>query len=523
MRITDRGLEIEPLDVIKRRITADFQSVFGADISLTPESSFSQIINGMALQQAYLQEGAETIYYSAFPSGASGITLDYVSSLNKVIRKGANASRIRRMAFRSEGASLVIPQGTIVARSDAPEVEYRTLATVTTTSTQRQERQRIEFTPKPVSGTWSFKVADGALVSGIPWDISAFALQTLLQVTNGYSRISVISGNNEMGYLVQFIVTPVQGGATLDLIQVDTSSLVSASGRPVGVNIIMDQIGGYPAIVEAVAVNEGLGQTANIGQVTELVTPLDGIVATFNLDAAVGGRDRESDTELNLRRTASIGRASKGTPQGLRAELLNIEGTQYARIVENTGNVPDVAGRPAKSFEAYVVGLDKSVLALTNTLEEVVRYRNQVAKVLLAHKVAGIEIHGSIPVTVTDSQGVEVEMKFSEPTKIPIYCNMTIQVNRRFPADGVATVRRIILEYGSRLGVGQNVIVYPDLIGRLRGIAGIVDIDTKIGTAPDPVSDQTIVINDGSTGNRIAQISDWKTEWITITTTANPV
>ena len=87
----------------------------------------------------------------------------------------------------------------------------------------------------------------------------------------------------------------------------------------------------------------------NAGSINTIITTQNGVASVTNESAQyVLGNDEESDSELRVRRTANaLQRASVGEIEELYASLVNIEGVNYANVLENDGNAPDINGIPA--------------------------------------------------------------------------------------------------------------------------------------------------------------------------------
>lgn len=83
-----------------------------------------------------------------------------------------------------------------------------------------------------------------------------------------------------------------------------------------------------------------------------------------------------------------------------------------------------------------------------------------------------------------------------------------------YPADGDNQIKAALVAWGNALGAGQDVIVYPALVGQLLVVPGITDMTVMIGTAPAPTLDDNIDIDDGTGGT--VELSRWDTSRITI-------
>lgn len=237
--------------------------------------------------------------------------------------------------------------------------------------------------------------------------------------------------------------------------------------------------------VDLTAENTGPIQ-AHAATLTVIETPVSGLDSTTNPDDAILGRYLETDAELRLRRQASIQIAGAGTIEAIKAKLLELDDVTAVFIFENA-DIIEQEERPPKSFEVVVQGGDE----------------DEIAKAIFESKPAGIETCGDITKEITDTQGFSYDIKFSRPLEIEIYIIVNLSVNENYPEDGDEKAKQEILDYGNKLEIGEDIIVYPKLVSVLNNIPGITDIEVAIGTAPNPISDNNITI----AGDEIAMFS----------------
>ncbi len=243
---------------------------------------------------------------------------------------------------------------------------------------------------------------------------------------------------------------------------------------------------------------------ANANTLTQIVTPVSGLTEVYNPDAAITGRDIETDAELRLRRETSLQISTSGPLGGIANAIKQLnEETDRATIeavlmLENTGSVTDADGLPPKSICAVVYQAGN------------VDDRDQeIAQAIYNSKPAGIETYGNVSVTVTDSEGYEHIIKFSRPDPVNVYLILDLTVNALYPMDGDGQVETAMLLYGSTLSVGDDVIVYPSLMAYLSTIPGITDVTVRIGTETGPTADDNIVIAP-------YELSVWESSRITV-------
>jgi hypothetical protein len=139
-----------------------------------------------------------------------------------------------------------------------------------------------------------------------------------------------------------------------------------------------------------------------------------------------------------------------------------------------------VSGRPAHSFEVLVLGGSEA----------------DIVQSIFDNKAAGIETYGSSSAVVVDSQGNNHTINYSRPSSITIWLNVTLTVDVDYPTDGDAQVEAAILAYGAALDVGDDVVVFPYLVGAIVGIPGITDVVIDIGTSDPPSGDANIAITE---------------------------
>jgi len=124
-------------------------------------------------------------------------------------------------------------------------------------------------------------------------------------------------------------------------------------------------------------------------------------------------------------------------------------------------------GRFPKSFEAVVQG---------GTDEDV-------ANKIWETKPAGIQTFGNTNFTITDSQGDPQVMNFSRPTPIYIWVDvdLTLYDEETFPSNGVSLVKQAIVNYGSTLGIGEDVL-FQRVLCQIFTVTGIASGNMQIAS-----------------------------------------
>lgn len=498
--LTDEGFAIKTLAIIKDEIDAALKAALGKQINTLPEGVYGQLIGIYAERESLIWELAESIYNSQYPDTAEGVSLDNVGALTGVTRLPAIASIVEVKLFGT--ATTVVPKDTTYSVDGDPTAKFDQNADVTLIA-GTDEVQNIDFGGStPTSG--SFKLTyRGETTAAINWDDAAADVQTALRALNGLSEVTV-SGTYPADFVVTFAgadgkqIQPLLGYAdnTLD------------DGSPVTITITETTPGVDQGLAQCTAQETG-PTVANAYTLTVIDTPVSGLDSVRNVEDATLGRDIESCAAYRSRRQTELQISRAGPTEAIRGNVLDLNDDETKNpldsvtIIENTTGTVDAGDRPGKSFEVFVAERG----GLTTRDQEV-------AQAIFESKPAGIESFGDVSKTVTDSQGFEHTIKFSRPTEVDIWLILDLTTTSEYPTNGDDQVKALMVTWGNELGVGQDIIVYPDLVGQLAAIPGITDVGVKIGLSDPPTLDDNIPIDDGTGGD--AEISAWDTARITV-------
>ncbi|QDP55890.1 MAG: putative baseplate protein J [Prokaryotic dsDNA virus sp.] len=117
--ITPTGFQRKRLNEIKTDLEALFQTVYGNNINLSPESPDGQIIGLLAGSFSDLWEIAEGAYNAYNPSAATGATLSNLVQINGITRNEASSSVVV-LTFTGVN-NTTIPAGTLVSHITSQE------------------------------------------------------------------------------------------------------------------------------------------------------------------------------------------------------------------------------------------------------------------------------------------------------------------------------------------------------------------------------------------------------------------
>lgn len=469
--VTPQGFVAKRLEDIKKEIEDTFRNTVGSGVNLDARTPYGQIIGIQAEREALLWELAEMVYNSRFPKSASGVGVDNSLSLVGLTRKDPTRSTVILKYFGTPGTA--IPFNHTVRKFDDLSVIFQTKsAGVIAPGTGVDEQQKIVFSAVPDAGDWQIEFS-GQVTAVLAKNISAAQLEIELENLSNLENVTVV-GNFTTGFTITFGGADGQKNQPQMLILNNT---LTNAGNTVTATVTTLVEGVLPSVeLEAEATVTG-PVAAPAGSLTNPGSVIAGIASVTNeLDAELGS-DLETDAQAKLRRDQSLAFPGNSTIPSIRAELLQLTGVVAVRGFENKTLIPDLSGRPAKSYEIIVQGGDD----------------DEITDVMWRTKPAGIFQYGSVVKNIVDSQGFPQEVRFSRPSEIPIYLIVDLVKDSTFPLDGVAQVKAALVAYGEKLNIGQDVIVVPKLVSVIDSVPGILDITIRIGVAPIPATGSSTV------------------------------
>jgi len=228
------------------------------------------------------------------------------------------------------------------------------------------------------------------------------------------------------------------------------------------------------ATVKIEALAPGSQGNVAAGSITIIVNPNPDITAVTNPERTQGGREKETDAEFRDRMDQAVAGGGAASLDALRGALLRLENVRAAAVIENNTIQTDSAGRPPKSYQAYVLGGDDQTIA----------------KTIFDKGAAGIESYGDISVEVTDLGGYPHIVKFSRAEEVALKIQVDVTKNDSYPADGDDLIRSALVRYvggedGGSYYNGLNMgapVVYTRLISAVYSVTGVEDVVIRVGT-----------------------------------------
>ena len=472
--VTPQGFVMPQLTDIQTAINQSLQAKLGAGINLQPESFFSQLSGPFSAALSLAWQAMQDTYSSQTPDTAFGASLDNVGALRGIPRLPAMASTISNVKLFGTAGTVVPGTTTQFSVVGSPTSVFALSGSVTLGAGQNCI-QTLTFPTLPVSG--NFVIAINGVATGLlAYNISAAMIQSAIQALPFCSGC-VVTGTVAGGFTITFAGPGTGGLMVQPQFQLISTTLLNGSSMAVTPVTLITQAGIDQANVTVIATATG-PIIANAGTLTNIVTPVTGLTNVLNIQDALVGTNVESDNAYRVRMNEELQIAGAGTVEAIRSKLLAVAGVTSALVYENTSDITDLNGLPPHSFEAVVNG--GTVAAI--------------AEAIWLAKPAGIATFGTVPYTITDSQGNTHVINFSRPTNINIYIIANLLVNSSFPSNGAVTVQEILDNYINGLGQGVSVIVDPYLTAQLASVPGIDGATLLVGTAPGPTMSNNIPI-----------------------------
>ena len=206
-----------------------------------------------------------------------------------------------------------------------------------------------------------------------------------------------------------------------------------------------------------------VGNLPSASDISRIVNPSVGVDAVTGVELVNLGVDTENDTDLRKRFVSAVSGAGSGNTNAIRAALLRIPTVRFAAVIENETDATDSAGRPAHSFECYVLGGEN--------------YEREIAQTIFDKRPVGIRTWGDVSVTIKDLSGNERVVKYTTAPEIAITVRIKFKTNTSFPDDGESQIHTAVSTYINNLGIG-NSLVLSTLYGYIYAVAGVVEVTT---------------------------------------------
>ena len=428
--VTASGLERKTLQEIRLELEAALKQVFGQDFETSVDSPNGQLISQLSLSMSNLWELAQEVYLSRDPSQATGLSLDFAAALNGLFRKAATACRVDAMLF-SLAETATIPAGSQALRTRGNLLFGLDQAVEISRASCEKLLILDDGSAKNTEYIFHFTFGDVTLNNTSSSTTNLAALSTAIYAAGGRTE-------------------SFQGGL---LVYVLDGSVGITGQLPDDFLIYAGQTGSFTA-------GSVGAQTCEIGELNNIPLSVQDWDKVYNFEAGVPGTDTESDSVLRVRRAQSAQSIkATATDPAIAAHLLNdVTGVTAAKVVSNRKMQVDAQGRPAKSFEALVVGGSDQ----------------DVARCIWDNMPSGIEPYGNTSVSITDDAGDNQIISFSRPQAKYLWVKLTYNLYDEEQAPTADEIKAAIVQWAEHeYNMGVDVIPTRILQGLYEGTTGI--------------------------------------------------
>lgn len=416
---TVTGFKKPTVPELRADLQAKIIAVFGS-VSFEPNDVFGQLVEVFIPEYEKVWGAIERIYQSLDPDFAEGAAQDATYNLVAVRRLEPLATRVDALIWGTEGTIL---DGTRSARTTNTQQTYNVAQPATIT---RLNVIRVWFSFGEVVGETPYSV----FVDGIEYTYTSEVDDTIqdiidgllleLNAIDGYTAIEIADDQIELtkdGFLVPFSFNS------------GTNTAIERIYSPCV--FVADTLGPIPCPSFAL---------------DDILTPVSGWDGVINLLVGTIGRNTESNPDFRARRQQSLRITGGGTFDAMKARLKQeVAGVTGVTILQNRTGTTDLDGRPGHSYECLVAGGDDQDI------------RDKIWEL----GPLGIQTHGNIEGTITDSQGETQVVNFSRATQVYIWIRITLELydEETFPLDGLDQVKNNVFNYGLTLDPGNDVLV----------------------------------------------------------------
>lgn len=416
--LTDRGPNIKRLDVILAEMQESMTKKLGVNVGQNTQSFLNHLLTNAADRIAELWEFGEEVYYSQYPSSATGVSLDNAAQFGGSTREMPAKSYFHILCTGQDGT--VIPAGTLIATDTSPVTSLTLPSNSVITRAAFNKAAVILASPGATA-------ALGVALNGTLYTITPDATKSVSE-----NLAALGAAIKDTGFTTSVV------GDTLHIEAVDSTS---SNVMVLSENLTTSSVG---SVITFATVDDGDFQIPN-GVITKVVKAVAGLESVVNVGDYIAGQLAETDVEFRRSYADKIYNRSSSMLESIKSAILeNVQGILSVATYENDGNVTDSMGRWPHCIEVVVDGGDKT----------------EIAQQILAKKSGGISSFGSEEVTLPGEYGEPIVVRFNRPTYIKVWfkVGVTLSQNTSPPTNYAELIKNQILEKVESLSSGESVI-----------------------------------------------------------------
>lgn len=444
------GFRTKTLAEIRAELEAAALSLGFDDLS--PDGPIGQIISIASKREADVWEGAQELYASLDKDQASGTALDRIFGQIGLVRLSATAARVSDVLLWLDFGVLVSVAAGSQVKSATQPMTYDLESTVSqaASATGPFRAVRLSLDALTVGNVLSVTLDGTAYTYTVQTgDTESDAIGTLAN--------SIMAG--AFGLIGSAVYESIAGDHYIRIEGAPSFTLTAFSADWTG----------YQSAQAGIFVASSVGtQPVPAGTLDTIVTPVSGWDEVEQPAAGTDGTDTETDTAFRLRAARGF-RSGTATETAIREALYLVDGVSKVFVKSNRDMVTDGDGRPAKSFEAIVVGGTDA----------------DVATAIWETMPAGIRPYGVSSYSVTGEDGVSHAVGFSRP--VSKYAHVEVTLVATDPDGGPVgdyeqEIKDAVSLYGNaNFDLGDN-FTLQKLFAPIYSVPGIYSVTLRIAT-----------------------------------------
>lgn len=449
--LTETGLQVEKLvDLIPETIS-QLQQDIDPSIGITDSDPIYQILVIFLSQVDRLWQLGQAVSDSQNLDKAEGKFLDDLGAIVGGIRRNAATPTSGTQYFRGQ-VGTNISAGTLLENTQNKD-RYVVSQNVNLSSGEVYEATLVVAT---IEASTNYTIT----VDSTNYTITSSATPTASEILSALGSQMDLDVEKDFSYSIV--------SSKMILVPLGAQSISISATSNLNVESVVNS-----GLIQALEEGPKVG---NANTVTKIVTPVAGLLSTYNPSQLAIGRTRESDEDYRLRIASSRVISGKATVPAIEANLRNVPGVLYASVIENDTDAVDSEGRPRKSIEAIVDGGTDDA----------------VGTVLWSTKAAGMQTVGNTFITIVDTDNQPQTVYFSRP--VPLYIAVRITYTKYdeeiFPDDtGEDYMRQAVVDYVASLGLSKDLFpgkFFKAIYDSVEGLGTIVVELQTLSNADDP-------------------------------------
>lgn len=427
-------------------------------VDTSEDSTIGRFIGLITPAITDLWEAGHGMYTAFDPNSATRIPLDNIVALSGITRLSQLPTRADMYLTASVG--ITVPSASVV-RSDLTAIDYSTVSDVVFDPTQTVG-VGINVVTLDVNNSYTIRYRASSDSSYISITVSSTSTPSIEGI---YSAFETAVQNNHQDLYTsrengRLFIRPVTNFQLFDF--------------EVSDNLAISKVVKTVAVEASVA--GPIEQAANT--IATIRTPVLGWDSATNPQAASAGRYEETDEQLRARWRNTKFQFATNIVESLYSSIFSLEGVTNVVIYENDTDEVDEIGVNPHSFLTLVDG----------------GLESDIAKAIWQNRPAGIGSQGNTAIDIVDSFGYVRTVNFSRPVEVPIFIELSIQTDSRFPEDGENKIREALISYINNLTINDDV-VYSRLYTPINTVAGHQVNSLRIGTSSDNLGFSNVTTN----------------------------